>query len=142
MASLGKKEREKLKETKRQEKQKRRDKNQSGGTRSFDEMIAYVDEFGVLHSTPPETEKEEIDISEIEISTPKKEAVEIEPQKGRIDFFNAEKGFGFVKDNNSGEKYFFHISAAPATIAEGNKITFTTEKGARGMNAVNIVIIK
>ena len=38
------------------------------------------------------------------------------------------------------EKYFFHITNAPAGIAEGDRVTFELERGTRGMNAVRIVI--
>ncbi|MCD8102282.1 MAG: cold shock domain-containing protein [Alistipes sp.] len=137
--SFNKRENEKKKAAKRKEKQKRKEERKAGGTSSMDDMIAYVDEHGNITDTPPEErEKEEISLEEIQISTPKKEEVEIEPLKGRVEYFNTEKGYGFIKDLSSGDKFFFHISAAPAGIAEGNKVTFETERGTRGMNAVNI----
>ncbi len=137
--SFNKRENEKKKAAKRKEKQKRKEERKAGGTSSMDDMIAYVDEHGNITDTPPEErEKEEISLEEIQISTPKKEEVEIEPLKGRVEYFNTEKGYGFIKDLSSGDKFFFHISAAPTGIAEGNKVTFETERGTRGMNAVNI----
>ena len=139
--TTSKRDREKLKEQKRKEKQQRKEERQSSGTSSFEDMIAYVDQFGVLHSTPQEKPKEEIDASNIEISVPKQEEVEIVPLTGRIEHFNASKGYGFIKDAGSSEKYFFHISSAPAEIAEGDKVTFELERGTRGMNAVGISII-
>ena len=51
-------------------------------------------------------------------------------------------GYGFIKDLTSGEKYFFHVSSAPAGISEGNTVTFETERSARGMNAINITLTK
>ena len=74
-----KRDREKAKQSKREEKQKRKEERLSSGSRSFEEMLAYVDENGILHSTPEGVKpKEEIDASEIEISIPKKgEAEEI-----------------------------------------------------------------
>ncbi len=139
-ASFGKKEREKIKATKRIEKQKRKERNQSGGTRSFNDMIAYVDEYGVLHATQPIAEKVEVDISTIEIAVPKKEEVEDAFMSGKVEFFNSSKGFGFIKNSTSGEKYFFHISSAPESIEDGNMVTFKTEKTARGVVAINIEI--
>ncbi|MCD8173870.1 MAG: cold shock domain-containing protein [Alistipes sp.] len=137
--SFNKRENEKKKAAKRKEKQKRKEERKAGGTSSMDDMIAYVDEHGNITDTPPEErEKEEISLEEIQISTPKKEEVEIEPLKGRVEYFNTKKGYGFIKDLSSGDKFFFRISAAPAGIAEGNKVTFETERGTRGMNAVNI----
>ena len=137
----GKKDNEKKKQQERQEKQKRKEERAKSATRSFDDMIAYVDENGMLHSTPPVKSKEEIDIETIAISTPKQEEVEDQPLTGRVEYFNADKGYGFIKDSASVEKYFFHISAAPANIAVGNKVTFETERGTRGMSAVQISII-
>ena len=120
--TTGKRDREKLKEQKRQEKQKR--------------------ENGILHTTPQDVKpKTEIDVSQIEISTPKQEEMEILPSTGRVEYFTASKGYGFIKDADSGEKYFFHISSAPDTIAEGDKVTFEIERGTRGLAAVRISII-
>ena len=134
--TTGKRDREKLKE------QKRKDERKSGGTSSFEDMIAYVDENGILHTTPQDVKpKTEIDVSQIEISTPKQEEMEILPSTGRVEYFTASKGYGFIKDADSGEKYFFHISSAPDTIAEGDKVTFEIERGTRGLAAVRISII-
>ena len=47
----------------------------------------------------------------------------------------------FIKDAAGSEKYFFHITNAPAGIAEGDRVTFELERGTRGMNAVRIAII-
>ena len=142
--SFNKRELEKKKEQKRQEKQKRKEERKANsGSTSFEDMIAYVDENGVITSTPPNQEdKEEINVENIEISTPKKEEVEDVPLNGRVEYFNPDKGYGFIKDKNSTEKYFFHISSAPADIKEGNQVTFELERGKKGMNAVNIVIVK
>jgi cold shock CspA family protein len=137
--SFGKRENEKKKQAKRLEKQKRKEERQAGGTSSPDEMIAWVDEMGNIVDTPPEQRaKQEIKLEDVAISTPKKEESEPEPLKGRVEYFNAAKGYGFVKDLASTEKYFFHISAAPADIAEGNIVTFDLERGTRGLNAVGI----
>lgn len=138
----GKRDREKLKEQKRQEKQKRKEDRQYGGKSSFEDMIAYVDENGILHSTPQDKPKEVIDASLIAVSVTKREDIEVVPLEGHVEFFNNSKGYGFVKDSAGIEKYFFHISSAPATIAEQDKVTFELERGERGMNAVKLEIIK
>lgn len=140
--TTGKRDREKLKEQKRQEKQQRKDERKSSGTSSFDDMIAYVDENGMLHTTPQDIKpKTVVDASQIEISIPKHEEQEVLPLTGRVEYFDNSKGYGFIKDNDGGEKYFFHISVAPANIAEADQVTFEIERGARGMNAVRISII-
>jgi Cold shock proteins len=141
--SFNKRELEKKKEQKRKEKLLRKEERKAAGTKSFDDMIAYVDENGVLSSTPPDPDKkQEVDVENITISTPKKEEVEEVPLNGRVEHFNPDKGYGFIKDLSGTDKYFFHISNAPADIAEGNMVTFELERGKKGLNAVNIVLAK
>ena len=142
-ASFGKRENEKKKQARRVEKQNRKEERKSSGkAASFEDMIAYVDENGVLHTTPPEVgEREEIDASQIEVSVPRRsEPEEIVPFEGRVEYFDAAKGYGFIRNSDNGEKYFFHITQAPAAIAEGNRVTFELERGTRGMNAVRVAI--
>ncbi|WP_278623222.1 cold shock domain-containing protein [Parabacteroides gordonii] len=140
--SVDKRENEKKRLAKRAEKQKKKDeKKLSGKTSSFEDMIAYVDENGVITSTPPEEnpQKEEIKQEEIMISTPKKEKEEPVILKGKVDFFNTSKGFGFIKELSSGERYFFHVNnILSSAINEGDIVTFDLERGLKGMNAINI----
>ena len=139
--SSNKREVSKQKHQKRLEKQKKKDsKKGSNKGSSFEDMIAYVDENGVISSTPPDLQnKEEIDINSIEVSVPKKSDEEIEKTfKGRVEHFNDSKGFGFIKDLGSISKYFFHISEVNGDIKEGDKVVFELAKGTRGMNAVRI----
>lgn len=141
--SFAKRENEKKKQAKRLEKQKRKEERQSGGVSSLDDMIAYVDENGNITDTPPEEQKkQEIKLEDVAIATPRKEDVEPELNQGRVEHFNPSKGYGFIKDLASTEKYFFHISSAPEGIAEGNMVTFETERGTRGMSAVRITLTK
>lgn len=90
----GKREREKLKQTKRQDKQKKKEERMSGGSRSFEDMLAYVDENGVLHTSQEDVKpREEVDISEIEVSVPRQSEIEDEePMSGRVEYFTASKG--------------------------------------------------
>lgn len=139
-----KRENEKKRLARRAEKQKKKEEKKSAGKVNFDDMIAYVDENGMLTSTPPaeNTKKEEIKLEEILISTPKKEAEEPDaPRKGRIEFFNTSKGFGFIKDLAGTEKYFFHINNVLTDIKENDMVTFDLERGPRGMNAVNVSVL-
>lgn len=139
--SSNKREIEKKKEQKRKEKQRRKEERKATGVRSFDDMIAYVDENGVITSTPPDPEKrQQVDLESIEVSTPKKAEREEVVLKGRVEYFNSDKGYGFIKNLQSADQYFFHISNAPENIAEGNVVTFDLERGEKGMNAVKIVI--
>lgn len=137
--SYNKKELEKKRAQKRKEKQARKEerKANSGGS-SLDDMIAYVDENGVITTELPEPTKSEIDAADIAVSTPKKTEEEEVDLKGRVEHFKKDKGYGFIKDLGSGEKYFFHISDAFPHIDEGAQVTYKLARGTRGMNAVNI----
>ena len=140
--TVGKRENEKKRLAKREEKQKKKDSKKLSSKSSFDDMIAYVDEYGMITSTPPEEniKKQEINVEEIMISTPRKEDEEPVILRGRIEFFNEARGFGFIKDLAGIEKYFFHVNNVVTDVREGNIVTFDLERGAKGMNAVNICL--
>jgi len=141
--SSNKKELEKKKGQRKKEKQQRKEERKAGGNKSFDDMIAYVDENGVITNTPPDpNKKKKVDLDNIAVSTPKKEEVEGLVLNGRVEHFNPDKGYGFIKNLSGTDKYFFHVSNAPANIAEGNMVTFELERGEKGMNAVKITLIK
>jgi len=139
--TFNKREIEKNKQQRRKEKQQRREERKTIPRDSFEDMIAYVDEFGVITSTPPNPfKKREVNIDNIEVSTPKKEDIEEAIFKGRVEYYNMDKGYGFIKNAVNVDKYFFHISNAPISIEEGNKVTFELERSKKGMNAVNIMV--
>jgi cold shock CspA family protein len=138
--SFNKRENEKKKLSKRLEKQKRKEERKASPTKSLDEMIAYVDENGMLSDTPPEfKEKEEINLEDIAVSVPKKTEEEA-IRNGRVEYFNNAKGYGFIKDLESSEKYFFHIKNSPAGIREGNMVSFEFQKGSGKKDITNIKI--
>ena len=131
--TVGKRENEKKRLAKREEKLKKKEsKKLSGKANSFEDMIAYVDENGMITSTPPteDIKKEEINPDEIIIATPKKEEEEPAILRGRVEFFNGV------------EKYFFHVNNVVGNIVENNIVTFDLERGTKGMNAVNICLEK
>ena len=139
--SINKKE----KETKRFKKQKdkllkseERKKNSQGG--GLDNMIAYVDENGNLTSTPPDPSKKRvIDVESIQIGVSKRTEDDVPAiRKGRIDFYNDQKGFGFIKEIGTQEKYFVHVNGLLDEIKEGDTVTFELERGLKGMNAVRV----
>ena len=136
-----KRENEKKKLARRAEKQKRKEeKKLAPKVNSLDDMIAYVDENDMITSTPPEesVKREEIKQEDIMIATPKKEKEAPTIMRGRIEFFNTSKGFGFIKDLSGTEKYFFHINNVTGDISENDIVTFDLERGMKGMNAVNV----
>ena len=65
--------------------------------------------------------------------------------KGTVKWFNAEKGFGFISNDDGGDDVFVHFSAIVCdgfkTLAEGQKVTFDMErdpKNSSKMRAVNV----
>ena len=140
--TYNKRENEKKKQARRAEKQKKKeDRKLLGKANSFDDMIAYVDENGMITSVPPELrQKEEINQEDILISTPKKEDVAPVILRGRVDYFNAAKGFGFIRDLSGTEKYFFHVNNVVDDISVNDIVTFDLERGDRGLSAVNVCL--
>jgi len=59
---------------------------------------------------------------------------------GTVKFFNEAKGFGFIVDNASNEEFFVHVSGLIDNIREGDKVTFDTERGKKGINAIDVKI--
>jgi cold shock CspA family protein len=142
--SFNKKEIEKNKQQKRKEKLQRKEERKQQSPSSFEDMIAYVDANGVITDVPPEiTKKEVIELEDIEISIPRQEFKEEKGDPtGRVDFFDETRGFGFIKEKNSVNKFFFHKSNAEEGISEDNMVTFKLERGPKGMNAVDVKVIR
>lgn len=66
---------------------------------------------------------------------------------GTVKWFNAQKGFGFITNDNGGDDVFVHFSAIVTngfkTLEEGQKVTFETEqdpKDSRKLKAVNVCL--
>ncbi|MEP2772145.1 MAG: cold shock domain-containing protein [Fulvivirga sp.] len=57
---------------------------------------------------------------------------------GTVKFFNDSKGFGFIKDEESNEEYFVHVSGLVDDIRENDEVTFELQEGRKGLNAVNV----
>ena len=139
--TFNKQDNEKKRLKKRQDKlQKKEDRKANGGDSDFDSMIAYVDEYGNITSTPPDpTKKKKIDASTIEIGVSRREDV-AEPTEriGKIDFFDDSKGFGFIKETGTQDKFFVHVKGLLQEVKEGDTVTFELERGLKGMNAVRV----
>ena len=64
---------------------------------------------------------------------------------GTVKWFNEEKGFGFISNEDGSGDVFVHFSAIQSdgfkTLAEGQKVTYETEpdpKDSRKMRAINV----
>jgi cold shock CspA family protein len=143
--TFNKKEVRNKKEKKRKEKEKKRLARKEGEkSGSLDDMIAYVDENGMITSTPPDpAKKTEVKLEDIEIGVPNREKEEYDPiRKGVVTFYNDAKGFGFIRDMETKESIFVHVNNTTEDIKEGNVVTFETENGPKGLTAVQVKVSK
>lgn len=66
----------------------------------------------------------------------------MEDMQGKVKWFNAEKGFGFIEREN-GDDVFVHFSAIQTdgykSLDEGQEVEFDIVEGARGPQAANVV---
>jgi cold shock protein len=66
---------------------------------------------------------------------------ETKMEQGKVKWFNAEKGFGFI-EREGGEDVFVHFSAIQGegfkSLDEGQAVTFDVEQGQRGAQAANV----
>ena len=67
---------------------------------------------------------------------------------GTVKWFNPDKGFGFISNDEGGEDVFVHFSAIMAdgfrTLREGQKVTFDVEpdpKDSGKMRAINVTVV-
>jgi cold shock CspA family protein len=138
---VGKREKEKKRLKKRLEKQKRLEEhkaNSQGG--KLENMMAYVDENGHITDTPSNpANRKKIEAENIEIGVPKREKEETTSiRKGKIDFFNSSKGFGFIKELDTQERYFVHVNSLMEEIKENDIVNFEIECGFKGLCAVRV----
>ncbi len=145
--SWNKKEREKKKQQNKKEKEERKQERKSKSTQgnNLDAMIAYIDENGNLSSVPPDPRKKiKIDVNDIVIGVPKQEDIipENNIHKGVVTFFNAAKGYGFIKDKETQQSIFVHANNLTELIKEQDKVSFEIEKGHKGAVAVNVKLLK
>ncbi len=143
--SFNKSEKEKAKQKKRKEKEERKLERKSNQNKGFDDMIAYVDENGMITSTPPDpSRKKKVIADNIQIAIPKEETSKDTAiiRTGIVTFFNETKGFGFIRDSITQESIFTHINDHLDTIKENNKVTFMIEKGMKGLKAIEVKLLK
>jgi CspA family cold shock protein len=62
--------------------------------------------------------------------------------QGRVKWFNAEKGYGFIETQEGGD-VFVHFSAIQSegfkSLDEGQEVEFDIVEGARGPQAANVI---
>ncbi len=141
-----KKQREKKKKQIKKEKEERRQerKDKTKESKSFDSMIAYLDENGNLSDTPPDPHrKQKVKVDDIQIGVPKLEDREKESlHKGTVISFSEGKGFGFIKDRATQQNIFFHVNGLTEPVQEQNKVSYEIEKTPKGLSAVNVKLLR
>ena len=64
--------------------------------------------------------------------------------KGTDKWFNAQKGYGFITNESTGEDVFVHFSGIAGegykSLEEGQNVTFDITEGNRGLQAVNVTV--
>lgn len=137
-----KKEKEKKKLQKRKEKEQRKEERKANAKegKSLEDMMAYVDENGNISTTPPDPTKKRV-IKEEDIvigSRNLEQAGDPALRKGRVSFFNYDKGYGFISDDKTQERIFVHNNSLTFAIKENDRVTFETQMGNKGLVAVNV----
>jgi len=133
------------KEKKRKDKAEKKLARKDNEKRSMDDMIAYVDENGMITSTPPDpSKKRKVSLESITVGIPKQDkSQKPDPvRKGVVTFFNESKGFGFIKDSETGQSVFVHVRNLLEEIKENNMVNFEVEMGLKGLTAVKVKLFK
>ena len=62
-------------------------------------------------------------------------------KEGTVKFFNNQKGFGFISQNDTRTDVFVHSTGLIDNIQENDKVSFEVENGKKGLNAINVKVI-
>lgn len=64
---------------------------------------------------------------------------------GTVKWFNESKGYGFIAPDDGSKDVFVHATALEksrvSTLNEGDKVTFDTEPGKKGLQACNVAVV-
>jgi cold shock CspA family protein len=139
--TFGKKEKEKKRLKLQQEKREKMEERKANAKKgkSLDDMMAYIDENGNISSTPPDPKKKKVfNVEDMNTGVPVYTDEPATERQGVVSFFNDAKGYGFIKDLKTQESIFVHANQLTEMIKENDKVTFLTERGPKGLNAVEV----
>ncbi|WP_430900779.1 MULTISPECIES: cold shock domain-containing protein [unclassified Paraflavitalea] len=138
--TFNKKAKQQQKVKKRNDKLVKREERKANSNKgkSLDDMIAYVDEDGNITNTPPDPRNRKVvNAEDIIIQIPEGNFRNT-TRTGVLEFYNTEKGYGFIIDKKSREKFFVHNSNMLEPLAITDKVMFDTEKSMKGATAINV----
>ena len=143
METFSKKEKEKARQKKRKDKEEKKEERKANAQKgqALDLMLAYVDENGNITSTPPDPRKKRvIEQADIQIGVSRQEDIEAQDvvRQGIVTFFNASKGYGFIRDLQTQESIFVHMNGLIDAVGEQDKVTFEVTRTPKGLNAVDV----
>jgi CspA family cold shock protein len=62
-------------------------------------------------------------------------------KEGTVKFFNSQKGFGFISQNDNRNEIFVHVTGLIDEIRENDRVEYDVEEGKKGLNAINVKVI-
>jgi CspA family cold shock protein len=62
-------------------------------------------------------------------------------KEGTVKFFNNQKGFGFISQNDNRNEIFVHVTGLIDEIRENDQVAYDVEEGKKGLNAINVKVI-
>jgi CspA family cold shock protein len=57
---------------------------------------------------------------------------------GTVKFFNETKGYGFIKEDETGKEIFVHATGLIDKVRQDDKVTYEESEGKKGLNAINV----
>ncbi|MCC8426499.1 cold-shock protein [Mucilaginibacter sp. UR6-11] len=62
-------------------------------------------------------------------------------KEGTVKFFNDQKGFGFISQNDNRNEIFVHVTGLIDEIRENDQVAYDVQEGKKGLNAINVKVI-